>query len=228
MKSIAEYINDLYWDKTPEEKTNAIHQLQLIGEKELSCLIQPLTKGHWDGAAEVIVAIGYPRVKSILSELLVWIQDLNWPGYQVIADFLRDIGQPLIPEIKRVIIEHTSDQDWLYYIIECILSKWPTELVAQLNKELRHLVHHSANDLDVILLLHRHGLESAENLLNLLAQKEKIAQKKLDQLWNEKPAIDCTELIEDNNSQFLFRYDISTLTEYLHEIKSTCKELAAL
>lgn len=80
-------IQKLDWDTSEGEQAEAIQKLQDIQDAELHLLLQPLGKEYWDGAAEVIVKLGYPRVKPILPGLLEWIQDTNWPGSRRIAPF---------------------------------------------------------------------------------------------------------------------------------------------
>ena len=66
-------------------------------------------------SANAIVALGYPEVAPVLSELMVWMQDINWPVAQVFAPFLASIGTPLVPYVRDVL--RTDDTIWK----QCIL-----------------------------------------------------------------------------------------------------------
>ena len=65
--------------------------------------------------AKVLVQLGYPAVAPILPELLVWLQDYNWPVAHVLAPFLASIGKPLLPHIRRVLA--TDDDIWKYWVL---------------------------------------------------------------------------------------------------------------
>lgn len=248
-KSVQDYIADLEWDTPAEDKMEAISQLTQLEDQELPLLIQPLTKGHWDGAAEVIRQIGYPRVNSILPQLFVWLQDLNWPGAFEIGEFLCDIGEPLIPGLKLVIADnYSSDSEWVAHVLHCIISRWPTELVSRLEAELRMLAQGNSIsvDLDAISILYKHGLEPAEALADLLEHKAQGAQSKIEQLILGNPDVDCGELKrrfsalmfqpdkidelrnfhEENRSHFGVCNHIELLKDYLEDIETARKEIS--
>ncbi|HEY3331053.1 MAG TPA: DUF5071 domain-containing protein [Capsulimonadaceae bacterium] len=65
--------------------------------------------------AEALVELGYPSVAPIIPELLVWMQDLNWPVAQVLAPMLSKIGLPLLPELRKIMA--TDDYTWQYWVL---------------------------------------------------------------------------------------------------------------
>ena len=71
--------------------------------------------------AEAIVALGFPTVEPILSTLLEWMQDINWPVAQVLAPFLANIGGPLAPHVRPIL--QTDDDIWKYWILDCIIKR---------------------------------------------------------------------------------------------------------
>ncbi|WP_157998414.1 DUF5071 domain-containing protein [Desulfosporosinus sp. OT] len=85
-------------------------------------------------AAKAIVRIGYPRVQNVLAELLVWLQDMNWPGSYQIAELFVSIGKPAILYIKEVLT--SNDDVWKYWVMEYVISKWSKDLVEELKEEL--------------------------------------------------------------------------------------------
>ncbi|MHC2333735.1 DUF5071 domain-containing protein [Bradyrhizobium sp. USDA 4454] len=86
--------------------------------------------------AEAIVALGFPAVEPILSTLLEWMQDINWPVAQVLAPFLANIGGPLAPHVRPIL--QTDDDIWKYWILDCIVAKSP-ELRTLLRTDLERL-----------------------------------------------------------------------------------------
>jgi hypothetical protein len=73
--------------------------------------------------ARATVARGYPAVAPVLPELLVWLQDGNWPVAHVVAPFLATIGAPLAPEIRRVLQSH--DDIWKYWALSNVVAESP-------------------------------------------------------------------------------------------------------
>jgi hypothetical protein len=80
-------------------------------------------------AAERAVALGWPGVKPVISELLEWIQDLNWPVAHTLAPFLASIGRPLAPYLRPIF--EGDDEVWKYWVIDAVLANSPDELVEE-------------------------------------------------------------------------------------------------
>ncbi|WP_156826128.1 DUF5071 domain-containing protein [Paenibacillus terrigena] len=236
-------IEKLSWDAPDEEKSNAKIQLKEINDKDLHFLVQPLTKGHWDGAAEVIVSLGYPRVQRILPGLLEWIQDLNWPGAMVIADFLKTIGSPLIPFIRDVLQQHSDDDVWIGWIFSQIINEWSTEHITQLKEELILISQRRDNDIEASRLLLNHKLLSKQEILSKLEEKKNNTELELHELIEQYPNVDCEKLnrefrdlifkpnlskdfYERNLEQFSFCNKTSYLREYLNDIDSFVEEVS--
>lgn len=194
MEDIQALIQKLDWDTPAAEQAEAIHKLQDIRDEELHLLLQPLYKEHWDGAAEVIVKLGYPRVKPILPGLLEWIQDMNWPGAGRIATLLREIGDPLIPSIQEVFRNHSEDEDWMYWIFETILDHWNTEQIIPLREDLIRLTEKPTIGLKALRILWVHQIYTAEAVQLLLEDKKQRALAEIVELDNAYPGIDCEAL----------------------------------
>lgn len=92
--------------------------------------------------AEAAVEAGWPAVSIVLSDLLEWLQDYNWPVAHVLAPFLATIGLPALPHIKRIL--ESDDDTWKYWILLCVVAPRP-ELVAALRDELAIIVHRRTN-----------------------------------------------------------------------------------
>ncbi|MDI4645228.1 DUF5071 domain-containing protein [Cohnella hashimotonis] len=134
MKDLNLFLSRLAWDTPPEQLLEAKEQLKKLSDRVFKYLVQPGGKMHWDHAAELIVEIGYPRVAPILSDLLEWLKDLNWPGARLISDLLVSIKEPLTPFVKDAL--QSGDQIWNYWIINQVLKRWPIEVVTLLSEPL--------------------------------------------------------------------------------------------
>jgi hypothetical protein len=73
--------------------------------------------------AEALVALGFPAVAPVLSELVEWLQDYNWPVAHVLAPFLASLGAPLVPQVRDVL--DTDDHVWKYWVLGCIVAESP-------------------------------------------------------------------------------------------------------
>jgi hypothetical protein len=93
---------------------------------------------HDDESANRAIGAGYPAVEPVLSYLLEWIQDMNWPVAQTLAPFLATIGTPLVPYIKKVF--ETDDEIWKYWIMGEIFLESP-EVAEEFRDELKRIAY---------------------------------------------------------------------------------------
>ena len=109
-----------------------------------------------------ILDLGYPAVHDHLAEIMVWLQDVNWPGSMQIGDFLVSIGEPVIPHVKQVFANH--DTEWKRNVVSQMVERWPREFVVQIESELMKLIWNESGNLDIevmfILLKHKLGNEA--------------------------------------------------------------------
>ena len=88
--------------------------------------------------AERAVAAGWPTVEPVVSQLLEWLQDYNWPVSRTLAPFLASIGEPLVPYLRPILAG--DDAIWKYWIIVAVLADAPVEVIQALRPELERLV----------------------------------------------------------------------------------------
>ncbi|WP_340009016.1 DUF5071 domain-containing protein [Paenibacillus sp. FSL K6-0276] len=234
MESISSLIKKLSWDTPEEEKEDAIKKLQYIEDEDIHLLLQPISKEYWDGAAETVIRLGYPRVKSILSGLLEWIQDTNWPGAGEIADFLLEIGDPMIPYVKDVLNQHSDDEEWVYRIFYELIDHWNKKQVLQIQEELIKISQEKANDLSALRILLAHSMYSKEVVCEIIQRKKDVLVFELKELHDTHPEIDCEALHkeffnqqpnvikqfhEHNKDRFFICNAISNRQEVLREIE---------
>jgi len=85
-----DYIIDLLdWDKTLEEQNKGLELARKV--KCISVFMQPVSpygKGVWDNCAKVLAEKDDKTLEPYLFYLLEWLQDMNWPGAQIIYDRL--------------------------------------------------------------------------------------------------------------------------------------------
>ncbi len=66
--------------------------------------------------AEKLKSYSYKEIAPIIPDLLMWLQDMNWPVAPVIAKYLRSISEELSDEIIRIL--NGKDEMWKYWTIE--------------------------------------------------------------------------------------------------------------
>lgn len=79
----------------------------------------PLIK-HKDDVETVqkLRALGYPAIAPALPFIMQWMQDANWPVAGPVSQLLKEIGEPIIPEIRRVLL--LDDDTWKYWCLNLV------------------------------------------------------------------------------------------------------------
>ncbi len=88
-------------------------------------------------AARRAVAAGWPAVEPVFPELLVWLQDYNWPVARVIAPFVARAGTPVVPYLREIL--DGDDAIWIWSITTTVLSNATLPVVAELRPSLERL-----------------------------------------------------------------------------------------
>jgi hypothetical protein len=99
--------------------------------------VVPESKHDLDAAKRAVEA-GWPAVEPVVSELLEWVQDYNWPVASVLAPFLARIGTPLVPYLRPILTG--DDVMWKYWVVLTIVTDSTVEVVERLRPELEQLV----------------------------------------------------------------------------------------
>ena len=75
---------------------------------------------HDHEAAERAVTLGWPGIEPVVTELLVWLQDYNWPVSRPLAPLLAAVGEPLVPYLEEILLG--DDAIWTYWVIQCVVA----------------------------------------------------------------------------------------------------------
>lgn len=104
-------------NRTAAEQAAACQAILDNPHFDVSRLILPKTgKKTWKNAVLVLCRMRPDRVFSYLEEILVWLQDVNWPGEDIIFGFMMGLpDEMLLPALTRVMDRATIDHDeiWL-------------------------------------------------------------------------------------------------------------------
>ena len=94
---------DCYFDEKQNDlvfSSKFLHAIQEFADSDLpnsfflqllndSCPLIFREKRFWIGFAKVLTTRGYERIKDDAEAMLMWLQDINWPGVCVIVPFVR-------------------------------------------------------------------------------------------------------------------------------------------
>lgn len=87
MTDINQLFHMLSWNSDDETQTAGIREAQKI--EYLSVLFQPVeSKGVWENCAKVIAGKPDEILSKYTFRMFEWLQDMNWPGAQIIWDRL--------------------------------------------------------------------------------------------------------------------------------------------
>jgi hypothetical protein len=92
---------------------------------------------HDISGVAALVQRGYPAVAPILGDLFEWLGDYNWPVARALAPFLASLGQPILPEVRRILA--TDDQMWKYWVLTAVVARLERSVATQLLPELKRL-----------------------------------------------------------------------------------------
>ena len=119
-----ELLKDLMWGADAFKQEKAIKILSSMEDLNLEILLQPsLGKGCWENVAKVLYIVGYPRVMEVIDGLFEWLQDMNWPGVDIVIEILKLIPKEIFIEnlekcVKKAINE--KDEEWIYSLAQLI------------------------------------------------------------------------------------------------------------
>ncbi len=84
----------------------------------LSMSLKNLIPKHKDDTetAEKLFEYSYEEVRSIIPELLAWIQDMNWPVSRPMADYLVSMSEYLTKDLMKIL--NGNDEVWKYWCID--------------------------------------------------------------------------------------------------------------
>ncbi|MCA9039337.1 MAG: DUF5071 domain-containing protein [Planctomycetaceae bacterium] len=70
-----------------------------------------------------------------IPSLLIWLQDINWPGARRIAKLLIDFGERCVEPVRDV-LNKSEDEVWNYWILTEVIARWSDDVQILLLDEL--------------------------------------------------------------------------------------------
>lgn len=109
----------------------------------------------------VLQQLEFVQITALIPDLLIWIQDGNWPIYQSIKELLLPQQENLIEPLKEIL--NSNDSSWKYFLLNDFIPFLRTEVIQKLIEELSMLSNHPtfADQSEEVDLLAQKILESA-------------------------------------------------------------------
>ena len=76
--------------------------------------------------------LSFEQIKPIVSELLEWIQDMNWPIAKPIADILKPFVERMAPEIINIL--KTNDGIWKLSVLNIAVNTADPDLLNEIER----------------------------------------------------------------------------------------------
>lgn len=130
----------LYWEliylllswNTPVKIRKKIVSLMICSDNyDLNRLIQPIrlfkrsSKKCWESCAYILSEKNITEMSdSIIDKLFIWLQDMNWPGAEIIFSYLVSAApEKWILNYERAVERavNDNDNDWLYSLCKIFL-----------------------------------------------------------------------------------------------------------
>ena len=121
MFNISSIFMKLNWNNNQKIQEEGIKEGKKI--KYLSVFFQPEDKNIWENCARIIVSKSDIELKTYLFKLFEWLQDANWPGYNIILDRLKKMPFDFILSDYENAIDiafKLGDEMWLYWLNQLI------------------------------------------------------------------------------------------------------------
>jgi hypothetical protein len=93
---------------------------------------------HDSAAVERALQVGFPALEPVLLDLLIWLQDMNWPVAGPLCPLLAQAGPALLPHLRDIL--RSNDDVWKYWIISRLLTEVPLQVIEQLRPDLQRIV----------------------------------------------------------------------------------------
>lgn len=92
-------------------------------------------------AIENLKLLSFEEIKPIVTELLEWLQDFNWPVAAPIAEMLSPYLDKMVPEVMEVL--KTNDGVWKFWILTTLLTNTHNPILL---KELERIANFPTKD----------------------------------------------------------------------------------
>lgn len=82
-------------------------------------------KRYWNSFAKILIKREFEALKNYLDIMLIWLQDLNWPGSNIILDYFVEKFDLVKADFLRAIFISidSNDESWLLGLLNVLIKK---------------------------------------------------------------------------------------------------------
>lgn len=135
---ISELFEMLDWNSDEETQKKGIEEGSKI--EYISIFMQPIeNKGIWENCAKIIVQKSDENLRGYMIFLLEWLQDANWPGFDIIYNRIKIMPVKLISFYYARSIRKAAgieDEMWLVYLASLSTNKELYESLSNKEKKI--------------------------------------------------------------------------------------------
>ncbi|MEM9975826.1 MAG: DUF5071 domain-containing protein [Pseudomonadota bacterium] len=88
-------------------------------------------------AVERARTIGFPILNPAIPDLLVWVQDINWPVAEPVADLLATADKAIEPHLRDVL--RSGDGDWVAFTLSYVCLQLAPSVVEGLRPDIERI-----------------------------------------------------------------------------------------
>lgn len=103
----------------------------------------PKNKMDYDSISK-LKQMHYLELESIQEELIVWLQDYNWPIAPDICEMLIPLNEKLVPTIRKIL--NGTDETWIDNCIRFLVEHLSMEAINSLKPELERIAYSPSED----------------------------------------------------------------------------------
>lgn len=107
-----------------KNKDNSVKEKLLLSAlKHPLWLVMPTSdKSIWEEATKLLIQLEYDVIKNNLVAILEYYQDVNWPGLELLTNYLVHIPKDdLVNSISKVLHLAADDDCWLYGLVSLMV-----------------------------------------------------------------------------------------------------------
>lgn len=142
MTNIDRIMELIYWHRTEEEQQEGIALAREV--KCIKAFFQPFypegSKGVWDNCAKIICERSDEELKPYITDMLLWLEDLNWPGAEIIQQRLIDFQDVsgLASDLNSFIpaLEKLGEISWIRFIAELLSNEELSQALKESTREI--------------------------------------------------------------------------------------------
>lgn len=134
MDTLTEKLSKVRTDIAPSKQSHVLREFDNLSAIEIKELVSTQFVKSVE-AGIVIEYLGFPTLYHVRQPLLIFLQDMNWPAAQYVANLFISSGTATLPDIQSV-LRSQVDPVWSYWLLTSVAAYWPLSTLQSLKNDL--------------------------------------------------------------------------------------------